>query len=306
MNTETLTVAAPPVLGRRQIAVLLLVGSVTFLTGMEMLAKVYAKTFPTWQLVWAKYFFHLVLAPLLLLSMASLKGVARPKSVPVQIARSLMLFGATATFFFALKEIPLFVANIIGFTSPLLTACLAVVFLKERGAAFRIGAAILSLVGVVIVVHPTAQVQFSPAMLLPLLTALFYAGYTLLTRKLAATESPFAMLLWTPAVGAVVASALAAPVFRMPESLDAWVPLVLLGVCSCLGHLMFILALARAEASFLAPFQYLQLPLAVAISYFVFGALPSAYTYVGGALIVLSGLLLVWYDSRRPGQAGRR
>jgi RarD protein len=281
-------------------AVLLLLVSVALLTLMEISAKLLTAHLPVWEVVWAKYFFHLLIAPLALWSAGHLRASLRPAQPMLQLLRSGLLFGATATFFFALKHMPLVTANVIGFTSPLLTALLAVVFLKEKASAVRIGASLLAFAGVWIVVRPNPAASWSPFVLLPMATALCYAGYAVLTRRLAAQDSPYTTLLWTPAVGAVLASIAAAGEFRPPATTFDTALLVALGICSCAGHFLFIQALRRAPASMLAPFQYLQLPMALGLSFLVFAVVPDRQTWIGGALIVGSGLLLWVWEGMRP------
>ncbi len=296
--------AAPESTTQLHAGVLLLLGSTALLTGMEVGAKLLTKHFPVWELVWAKYFFHLLLAPLLLSSFGGLSRLIATRKPVLQVSRSLLLFGATATYFFALKHIPLVTANVIGFTAPLLTALLGVAALRERSAALRVAAASAGLVGVWIVVHEHFTVSFTPALLLPLATALCYSGYSPLTRRMAFEDSPFTTLLWTPAVGAILGSIAVYDQFVAPRTAFEGVQLGLLGGTSCIGHLLLIQAYRRAPASYLAPFQYLQLPFAIAISFFVFGTLPTAWTYVGGTVIVAAGLAVLWAERGARADAG--
>ena len=80
--------------------------------------------------------------------------------------------------------------------------------------------------------------------------------------------------------------------WRSPD-LAGWLEFAFLGLIASLGHLLLILAYARAPASTLAPFTYVQLIWSTAIGLVWFGNFPDAWTFAGGAIIAASGLYVI-------------
>jgi len=143
-------------------------------------------------------------------------------------------------------------------------------------------------VGVLFIIRP-GTAAFSVVALLPLLTALFFAVYQLLTRKLAGVDSTLATLFISALVGAAVMT-LVVPFFWAP--LVAWWHALLflaMGALATAGHFMLIRAFEIAPASTLAPFVYAQLVAVLALGYAVFGNFPDRWSLVGMAIIVLTG-----------------
>ncbi len=87
-------------------------------------------------------------------------------------------------------------------------------------------------------------------------------------------------------------------VWRMPtSSLDALVFLGI-GVTGRIGHYLLVRAFELAPAVFVSPFTYGQILGATSISYLVFGQLPDGWTWVGAAIIVASGLFILYWERR--------
>jgi drug/metabolite transporter (DMT)-like permease len=152
---------------------------------------------------------------------------------------------------------------------------------------------VVGFVGVLIVTRPGPE-GIQPAVLLSIGSMACNSFYVLLTRELAPTDSAEGLLLY-PAIAATIALA---PV-AFPDAV--WPPSVLIGVLlfaagffGAVGHWFLIVAHRRAPAASLAPFVYFQLIWMIGLGYLVFSDLPHQLTLIGAAIIIASGLYILY------------
>ena len=215
----------------------------------------------------------------------------------LQFGRGAMLFVTISMLFAALAYMPLADVIAISFAAPLFITLLAVPLLSERVGTHRIAAVVAGLAGVAIVMRPGAGV-FEWAALLALASALFFAFFQLTTRVLAATEAPFTTLLYT-GIGTLACSTLAVPFFWAPISTFEIGVFAVIGALGVGAHVCMIRAYAFTQASFLAPFNYAKLLWAVALGYLVFAEVPQLNVIAGSAVIVASGLYVLYRERAR-------
>jgi drug/metabolite transporter (DMT)-like permease len=182
---------------------------------------------------------------------------------------------------------------------------LAIPMLGERVTPSRTFAVFAGFVGVLIVMRPGSEV-FRWASLLILGSALCYAIYQVLTRRVAQADSPETSAVYSALLGTVLAT-LAVPLFwTTPERIFDVLVLSSLGILGGLGHYFVARAMLNAPANIVSPFQYFQLIGAVVLGYLLFGDLPTVYTWIGAAIIVGSGLFMGWNESRRRAEPAIR
>jgi drug/metabolite transporter (DMT)-like permease len=202
-----------------------------------------------------------------------------------------MFVGMTGLNFWVLQYLQLVVVTSIFFAVPLLIALISASMLGERLDAGRWVAVVAGFGGVLVIVQPWSA-EFHPAMLLSVANAVLYALFMIMTRRLAAYDSP-ETIQFLPAVGAAIGLmpfALAA--WEWPQGALQWVLLCLLGIFGGLGHHLLALAHRYAPASTLSPFLYQQVLYMAAFGYLVFGDVPGATLWLGAAIVVASGLYL--------------
>lgn len=275
----------------------LMVAAVGVFALMDTLGKYLARWYPVPAIVWARYAINLVLL-LAFFAARGLLGHVRTSRPGIQIARGVLLGGATLFYFSALSVLPLAEAAAIGFTLPLFVAVLAVPMLGERLDAPRTVAVLAGLAGALIIVRPGAAV-FTPYALLPLAMALCNALYQILTRKISGLEPAWTSLFYGSLVGTLMFLPALPFAWRAPESAAHWALLVLLGTLGGLGHFILIRAYEHAAATLLAPFVYTQLVWVLLLGLAVFGDWPDGWSAAGMAVIVLAGLELM-RRQRRP------
>jgi len=209
----------------------------------------------------------------------------------LQLIRSAALVLSTTCAYFAVCHMPLTEMTTLIFAAPLIVPLLAGPFLGETVGPRRIAAIVAGFAGVVIVTRPFSGGHNSGWwVLLPLAGALLNAFYSIVTRKLAASDPPETTMLYTGVAGSVALLPALLFVWTAPPSLAAWLLLALIGAFGALAHWLLILAHRRAPASLLAPFNYVQLVATVIISALVFDEMPDRWTLAGAAVIVGSGL----------------
>jgi drug/metabolite transporter (DMT)-like permease len=274
----------------------LMVLAIGLFTVMDTIGKGLSARYPVPQVVWARYFFQFGWM-LLLFPRLGVIGLVRTTRLGMNLARGLLLAVATLFMFTAISFVPLADAYTITFIAPLLVTIFSIPLLGERVGWRRWSAVGAGFVGVLIVIRPGVGMPHW-ALALPLVTALGFALYQILTRKVAGTpgETSVAMLFYLASVGAVVTTALVPFFWRTVAPFD-WLPMAAMGLLGGIGHLLLIRALTIAPASLLAPFVYTQIVWALVLGYLVFGDVPNVWMLVGGAVIVASGLFVFYREA---------
>lgn len=178
--------------------------------------------------------------------------------------------------------------TVILFSSPLIVTLASVFFFKEVVGWQKWAAAICSFTGVIVAIRPGAE-AFQPASLFILASSFLYAANSLTARWI-----PEADNLWTISFFGAAFSAL----FVAPLAVSEWIPvhsedlmfLTAAALCSSLGIGLSSLAYRLAQASDLAPYAYSGLIWSLGITMLVWGAVPTAWTFLGAAIIAASSL----------------
>lgn len=214
----------------------------------------------------------------------------------LQICRPALLAGSVSTLFLGLTHLPIAEVTVIGFTAPLFITALSVVMLGERVGLHRWGAVAVGLAGVLIVVQPGGALwHWSSAM--PLVSAVFFALFQIVTRMLAATEASDTTLVHTGLGGLFWTSVLTAFVWTTPSA-HHWPVFLGTGFLGALAHMLVVAAFRRGEASLLAPFNYTKLVWVVVLGYVVFGDIPRPETWVGSGVIIAAGCYVLYRERR--------
>jgi drug/metabolite transporter (DMT)-like permease len=272
---------------RRGIA--LFISGLAFFVIGEALVKLLHEDYGTTQIVWSRYFFHFVLT-CLFLSRGSLFNQARSSRPWLHVARSLLMLIATACFFAALQFLALADAIAIAFLAPLLVTAFSIPILGETVGWRRWLAIIIGFGGVMVIIRPGA-IGTHWAMFLPLVSAVCYAVYQILTRIAARTDHANTSLFWTSVIGVSVTSFLVPFDWNFPDTVG-WIYMVSLGASYGIGHYLLIRGLEIAPASVVSPFLYTQVIFAAFLGLAIFDEFPDAWTLLGLAIVVCSGLYI--------------
>lgn len=263
----------------------------------DTLSKYLSAFYPIVMVVWARYVVHTLLMLVVFVPRSGFSAVVRTKRPGLQLLRAQCLIGTSLLFTTGLRYIPLAEATAVNFLAPLLVTALSVPFLGERVSRAQWLAVLTGFVGVLIVVRPGGAL-FTPAILLPLGSALCFGFYQLLTRKLSGVDSPTTSNFLTGILNSLVMSALL-PFFWSTPTLVHGLFMIGLGTCGMLGHMLLTQAFRHAAPAMLAPFSYGQILFAGLFGYLIFDHTPDQYALVGIAVICLSGLAVAWAQRKR-------
>jgi len=267
--------------------ILLMIAAMLVVPLMDGVAKHLSASFPVVQVVWARYFFHLViLLPVVLWRHGVDALVLRRPAL--QIARGGFLLGSTIFFFAAIALMPIADALALVFVAPLMVTALSPLVLKEQVGIRRWAAVSVGFVGVMVIVRPGFS-TFHWGMVLALSAGATYARYSLATRKLSGSAPPLVTLAYTALLGALCMSAVV-PFFWIPPDPTGLAWMILLGLIAAGAHFLIIKAFEHAEASLLAPLGYGEIFMATVVGYFAFGDFPDPWTWLGITIVIGSGV----------------
>lgn len=265
-----------------------------FFVTLDALAKYLTTFYPTMQVTWARFFFHILL--LLLYLRSRFPAALKSKNTGRQLWRSLLMLITNGCFFVGIASMPLATASTIMFLSPIFITMLAIPLLGEKVGFRRWIGVVVGFVGSLIVISPGTS-GISIGIIFLLLAALANALYQIITRQIRNVDPEITSVIYTGLVGTIGASLFVPFVWINPTPAH-WLVFALLGFAGVIGHLCLVRAFAVAEASLLAPFSYSSLIWASAYGIFMFGELPQANTLIGATLIITAGLY-IFYRERR-------
>ncbi|MBR2655402.1 MAG: DMT family transporter [Loktanella sp.] len=291
--------------------------AVVFFSANDVAIKWLSDGYALHQVVLIRSFIGLAIILAIIAPMTDGIAIARTKKLKMHLFRGSFVVFANLTFFLGLAAMPLAEAVAIFFISPLVITVFSVMFLGETVGPKRWAAIGLGFVGVLIMVRP-GTAAFQPASLLPLVSAFCYAGMHIMTRRIGGTESAATMAFYIQIMFIIVCAAMGLTVGwgqfgdqtdpSLAFLLRAWewpllsdLPVFLLiGAGTAFAGYLISQAYRVAEASFVAPFEYLALPMAVVWGMVIFDEFPGLTDYLGMALILAAGLFMVWREGQKP------
>ena len=282
--------------------------------------KLLSGGYPLHQIVLLRTVIGMTILLLVLMPFNGGLGALRTSRLTLHICRGLCVVVANMCFFLALAAMPLADAVAIFFISPLLITLFSMIFLREEIGPYRWAAIAVGLIGVLIIMRPGTS-TFQVASLLPLCAATGYAGLHILTRKIGTTDTAVTMAFYIQVTflavcllfGAVIGDGRYAgnsdP--SLTFLLRAWVwpdlrdlgLFLIIGVTSTIGGVLISQAYRISEAAFIAPFEYIAIPISIFWGVFLFGDWPDPVGWLGIGLITASGLFTVWRETTQKSEA---
>jgi drug/metabolite transporter (DMT)-like permease len=252
---------------------------------LDVASKLAAATIPVGQITTARFLIQgaLMLPVVLVMRLA---WAVTPRVATLVAIRAVFLILSTYTF------VEPFILLILG----------RLLFGDEVGPR-RIAASVVGFCGALLVIQPSLQV-FGAVALFPLGTAFFFAFYMLITRQLSTGIHPVTMQMHTSIAGSLLClplmwlfdgTGIASLDPVMPQGI-AWLWLFGVGFWAAVSHMCMTYALKFAPSATLAPLHYLEIVAAVGLGYLVFGDFPNALTWAGIAVIVSSGLYIIYRE----------
>jgi drug/metabolite transporter (DMT)-like permease len=220
-----------------------------------------------------------------------------------QWTRGTLLLVTSAMSFFGLQMMPVAEFTALGMLSPVVVTMLAAWVLRDHVSVTRWVLVCGGFAGALIVIRPGSGV-FGWGAVFPLLMALCYGGFQVVTSRLAALESPYTTHFYTGFSGAVLltpflvpeAASLAAAVRAAP--LVQILLVLVIGLFATSGHLFLIFAFGHAPMATLMPFIYAQIAFALATSWLVFRHVPDGWAWIGMTVIAACSAASAWLNAR--------
>ncbi|QHQ29651.1 EamA family transporter [Xanthomonas albilineans] len=268
-----------------------MIAAVAFFSLMDVAMKLLSAHYPALQVATLRGAASLPFVLLWVLLSAGPRAIM-PVRWGLHLLRGVLGIAMIACFAWALRHLSLSTAYTIYFVSPLLVAALSVPLLGEHVGPRRWAAIGIGLVGVLVVLRPGVGGLVSLPGLMVLLAAGAYAVATILVSLLARSDTPQSLVVWFLLLMALGAGALALPGWTPLQPADAgWI--ALMGLAGALGQVALTQAFRRGDASLIAPLEYSGLLWVIPWDWLLWRTLPDIWTWVGGAIIVASGLYLL-------------
>ena len=214
--------------------------------------------------------------------------------------RAVLNVSAMFAGFMALTMIPLAEATALSFSAPLFATVGAALLLHEQVRMRRITALLVGFAGTIIVLQPGAQ-AISPGAILAIVNAFLLAMTLLVVKTLTRTERPESVVIYMVLLQSPIALIAAIPFWTWPSP-TMWLWLFLLAAAGTIGHVFFTRAMVIADVTQVQPFEFVRLPIIAAFAFWLFGEVPSLWTWIGGAVIFAATA----YITHREAVAERR
>ncbi|HBM60300.1 MAG TPA: EamA family transporter [Citreicella sp.] len=309
MKPQTAPLAAPlaaPQPDRPLLGALLMLGFCATAPLIDVGSKLATRSLPVAEITVARFVVQGVLMLALALVLRIRLRLTR-RELLLTVARAALSLIATIGFVGAMVRMPIADALAIAQIEPFILMFLGWALLSESVGPRRILASVVGFAGALLVVQP-GLATYGIAAVLPLVTAVSFAGYMLVTRQLRSL-APVAQQATTAMAAVVIGLPF---LWIMPDSLGggavwpegaAWLYLGGMGMAATLAHIFLTYALRLAPSALIAPLGYVELASATLLGWLVFGDFPAPMVWAGIALIVASGLYLIHREQlahRRP------
>lgn len=285
--------------------VLWMSGSIACFTFIPIAGRAAAEVVPPLQIsIWRTIIGLAILAAVAVVRRIPLREF-RSGQPRLQVARNFVHFFAQLAWIYALVNLSLAELTALDFTAPLWIAMLAPLLLGERMTPLRLAAVVIGFIGVLIVVRPGA-IPFSLGAQFGIGAALCIALSMLMTKKLLRTDGTFAILFWMQAVQTLVGLAIVmggwlmgyGHGFVLPDAATfGW--LLAIGVLALSAHLCMTKAFSYADASIIAPLDFLRLPLVAAVGVLIYAEPLDPWGLTGGLVVILANVLNIHGERRR-------
>lgn len=271
-----------------------MVGALASFTTMAICGRELAGDLSTFQILFWRSMVGLVMISALLTRFGW--GQIRTHSIGIHLLRNAAHFGGQFGWFFAIAMIPLVEVFALEFTTPIWTAVMASIFLRERLTSGRIVAIAIAFVGVLVILRPGLTVV-GIGSLAALGAALGYATAHTTTRFLAQRDTPLCILFYMTVMQLPMGLVPALHGWIWPHGME-WFWLALVGITAMSAHYTLTRALKLAEAAVVVPIEFMRLPLIAVVGYVFYGEALEIWVGIGGVL-VCGGILLNLRDAER-------
>ncbi len=283
-----------PEAGRPLPAIGMMIAAVAAFCGMDTVLKLLATHYPPLEVATLR---GAAAIPFMLLPslIRGRVGDLRPVRFLMHLVRAVLMLVTLAAFVYAVRTLSLAGAYSIFLAAPLIITALSVPILGDRVGWRRWMAICVGLVGVITMLRPSASHLVPLGALAALLAAVTYSFGAIALRVLTQSASTASVVFWMIGLMTLMAAVIAAPNWVAIRSED-WGLLLTIGIFATIGQHLFTEAFRRAPPSVVAPFEYTALLWGIGVDRVIWGVLPGTRVYVGGGIVIASGLYLIWRE----------
>lgn len=273
----------------------MMLGSVFLFSTMDVVLKMLVADYGSFQVV----FFRCAMAMPFFLTWILVTNRSQFKTAyPLgHLVRSILGLGMLFAVGECFREMQLADAYALFFASPLLVTLLSGPVLGEAAGVFRIMASLLGFSGVLIVLNPSGHGWIGYGAIMGVVAVILYAFSLLLLRRLGHKDGAVTIAFWFVTLVGAGAGLLAIPSWQPLRSGD-WPLLWVLGITGASGQVLLTAAFRRASAAVVAPFDYCHMIWALIYGYIFWGYLPGLQTWIGSAILITSGLFILYREKR--------
>jgi len=198
-------------------------------------------------------------------------------------------YGSFLLFVFAVARLPLGDAVALSFTSPFWSILIGVFLFGDR-MTLRLGlAVVIGFGGVLLIAQPSAEAGLGLGAMLAIISAVVTSLAMMMVKQLSGSEPPDRVAFYFMFMSSFIAAIPAAIDWTPPELRHA-LPLLFIGGLFMVGQTCLSRAYAYGTFSRMAPLDFVRLPSALLLGFFIFGEVPATIALVGMALIVAASL----------------
>jgi drug/metabolite transporter (DMT)-like permease len=277
--------------------------AVAAFAGMDSTLKLFAAHYPPMEIAFLR---GLASLPFMILPAFWRGGYRdlRPNRVGMNLLRGVLMVIMLWCFIYAVRTLSLAHAYSIFLAEPLIVTALAVPLLGDR-VDWRNWIAIgVGLLGVIIILKPSTAGLVSLGSVAALVATTAYAISVITLRVITRTDTTTSVILWTVGSMTLMTGLAAVPQWK-PLAHEHWIWLGALGVFGALGQHLLTDAFRSAPPSVVAPFEYTALLWGIVIDWVLWSVLPSPRVYLGGGIVIASGLYLIYLEHSQRGGLGK-
>jgi len=262
-------------------AVLWMMGTLVSFTLLAIAGRALLDTMGVFEVM----FFRNLVGLLILLAVTrqGFFNLARTDRLGFHCFRNTLQFTGQTMWFVALTMLPLATVFALEFTIPIWAAILAVIFLGEKMNRGRLVAVGLGFIGILLITKPGFG-TFHPAMLMMILVAMLFAGNLVATKALTNSESALTIIFYMCATQAPVGLVLALFDWQ-PVRMDDLIWIAIVGITGLSSHYCLSRAFALADATVVIPMDFMRLPLAALVGFWLYNESFDAAVLAGATLI---------------------